>query len=31
MIGRVLTQFETGFDSDNLEYLVAKMGERATA
>ena len=31
MIGRVLTHFETGFDSDNLEYLVAKMGERATA
>jgi uncharacterized protein (DUF2336 family) len=31
MIERVLTQFETGFDGDNLEYLVAKLGQRAHA
>ena len=31
MIERVLTQFETGFDSDNLEYLMAKLGVRAHA
>ncbi len=29
MIERVLTHFESGIDSDNLEYLVAKLGERA--
>ena len=31
MIERVLTQFETGIDSGNLEYLVAKIGQRAQA
>lgn len=31
MIERVLTQFETGFDGANLEYLVAKLGHRAHA
>ncbi len=31
MIQRVLTQFETGFDGANLEYLVAKLGQRAHA
>jgi uncharacterized protein (DUF2336 family) len=28
MIGRVLTHFESGFDGENLEYLVAKLGYR---
>jgi len=31
MIERVLTQLETGFDGDNLEYLVAKLGQRIPA
>ncbi len=26
MIERVLTHFEEGFDGDNLEYLIAKLG-----
>ena len=26
MIERVLTQFEAGFDPDNLDYFIAKLG-----
>jgi uncharacterized protein (DUF2336 family) len=31
MISRVLTHFESGFDGENLEYLVAKLGYREHA
>jgi uncharacterized protein (DUF2336 family) len=29
MIERVLTQFEQGFDQENLDYLIAKLGNKA--
>jgi len=31
MIERVLTQFEDGFDPENLDYFIAKLGDRKAA